>query len=43
MTPLRLGTEISVFFVYDQEYLQHLTQVHTLNITGYSNIHTTTK
>ena len=42
MTPLRLGIEILVIFLYDQEELEHIIEVHTLNIIGCSNIHTTT-
>ena len=41
MTPLRLGTEFSVIFLYEQEELEHFIQVNTLNIPGCSNIHTT--
>jgi len=36
VTPLRLVIEFSVIFLYDQEELEHLIQVYTLNITGCS-------
>jgi len=41
MTPLRLGTEFSVIFLYDKEEFEHLFEVLTLNSPGNSNIRTT--
>jgi len=41
MTPVRLGTQFSVIFLYDKEEFEHLIEVHTLNTTGCSKIHTT--
>jgi len=42
MTPLKLEIKFTPIFFYDHGEFDHLNQVDTLNIIGFSNIHTTT-